>query len=69
MIRVYSANFTKEDYQAIGTILSGGLGKLASHSHCETVGACHNCKYIRVCKAVMKAIDYCEQQAEQMVES
>lgn len=34
MIRVYSANFTKEDYQA-----------------------------------VMKAIDYCEQQAEQMVES
>lgn len=66
MIRIYSANFTKEDYQAIGTILSVGLGKLAPH--CESVGACHNCEYIRVCKAVTKAIDYCGQQAEQMVE-
>lgn len=68
MIRVYSANFTKEDYQYIGTILSAGLGKLAPYSHCESVGSCHNCKYLHVCKAVMKAIDYCEYQAEQMVE-
>lgn len=69
MIRVYSANFTKEDYQSIATILSAGLGKLAPYPHCETVGTCLNCKYIRVCKAVMKAIDYCDQQSEQMVES
>ena len=69
MIRVYSANFTKEDYQTIATILSAGLDKLAPDSHCESVGVCHNCEYIRVCKAVTKAIDYCEQQAEQMVES
>lgn len=68
MIRVYSANFTQEDYQALGAILRGGLDKLAPHSYCESVGACHNCKYIRVCKAVIKASDYCDYQAEQMVE-
>lgn len=69
MIRVYSANFTKEDYQSIASILIAGLSKLAPLSHCESLGVCHNCKYIRVCKAVMKAIDYCDHQSKQMVES
>lgn len=68
MIRVYSANFTKEDYEKLSEIFLHGLRTLAPLSYCQKQRACHTCEHYRVCSAVMKAADYCDNQAEQMVE-
>ena len=68
MIRVYSANFTKEDYEKLSEIFLCGLRVLAPLSHCEKQRSCHTCEHTRVCTAIMKAVDYCDNQAEQMVE-
>lgn len=69
MIRVYSANFTKEDYEKLSEIFLHGLRTLAPLSHCEEQRSCYNCEHIRVCRAIMNAVDYCDKQAVQMVES
>jgi len=68
MIRVYSANFTKEDYEKLSEIFMHGLRTLAPLTQCEKHRACLTCEHYRVCSAIMKAADYCDKQAEQMVE-
>ncbi len=69
MIRVYSANFIKSDYKIIGKILETGLSSVCSNDHCIENGFCDDCHYKRVCRAVCNAIEYCDMQSEQMVES
>ena len=68
MIRVYSANFTKEDYEKLSEIFYCGLRTLAPLSQCQKRRPCHTCEHYRVCAAVMKVADYCYNKAEQMVE-
>lgn len=68
MIRVYSANFTKEDYEKLSEILYFGLRTLAPLSYCRTQRSCHDCEHCRVCTAIMKAMDYCDDKVELMVE-
>lgn len=63
MIRVYSANFTKTEMQAIAHVLRSG---------CEqSFGSrpCYECSNIKVCLALNKAAEYCERKASKMVES
>ena len=69
MIRVYSANFTKEDYKKLAEIFNHGLSKVAPIEGCEIMNGCERCENCRVCTAILNAIDYCDRQAEQMVES
>ena len=69
MIHVYSANFTKEDYEKLSEIFLHGLRTLAPISNCEKQRSCHTCEHHRVCIAIMNAVDYCDKQADQMVES
>lgn len=68
MIRVYSANFTKEDYKNLATVFFNGLRSIAPGSRCKLAYSCSNCEYHRICSALMHAIDYCDKQCDQMVE-
>lgn len=68
MIRVYSCNFTKEDYEKISEIFYHGLRVLAPLSHCSMQSTCHECEHYRVCTAIMKASDYCDKKAQEMAE-
>lgn len=56
MIRVYSANFTKQDFEDIATILSIGLAHVAPLENCKLL-ACSKCEKRRVCRAVTHAIE------------
>lgn len=67
MIRVYSANFTPEDYAKIACILEQGLNAVCPGSNCVNVNTCIDCENCRVCKAVLPAIHYCAEHGK-MVE-
>lgn len=59
MIRVYSANFTKQDFEDISTILSIGLAHVCPLENCKQ-HSCSNCEKRRVCRAVIRAIENLE---------
>lgn len=69
MIRVYSANFTKEDYVTLSRIFTTGLKQIVTSNHCLTYRQCFDCSYKRVCLAVTNAVDFCDKKSAEMVES
>ena len=62
MIRVYSANFTKDEMRIIAHVLRSGCQ--------QNFGSrpCYECDNIKVCLALNKAADYCDRKANKMVE-
>lgn len=68
MIRVYSANFSKKDYENLSRIFARGLRTVVPISHCQKQLTCHDCEYFHVCVDVLNAIDYCDEKATEMVE-
>lgn len=68
MIRVYSPNFTKSDYEKLAKVFANGFASIAPVSNCSLVFSCSNCEHHRICEALVKAIDYCNYKAAEMVE-
>ena len=68
MIRVYSANFTKSDYEKLAKVFANGLASIAPVSHCQLAFSCSNCEHHRICAALRQAIDYCNEKSAKMVE-
>lgn len=60
MIRVYSGNYTAQDYRNIADILQTGI-----HMVCPNFGitakniACADCDCHKACLACAKAVEYC----------
>lgn len=70
MIRVYSANYTAQDYRNIADILRVGMRMV-----CPNFGItankdipCSDCDCFKGCLACGKASDYCQKKAAEMVE-
>lgn len=62
MIRVYSANFTRDEMLLISHVLRNGC------QYPFGSGPCYKCENVKVCLALNKAADYCERKAYKMVE-
>ena len=61
MIRIYSANLTKADYEKLSRVLTTGLNIECRHS-CD----CLDCKENKVCNMIWSAITYCDKKVESM---
>lgn len=71
MIRVYSGNYTADDYKNIADILRIGM-RMACPNFGITVYkniSCADCDCFKACLACGKASDYCNKKAAEMVES
>ena len=71
MIRVYSANYTAQDYKNIADIMRVGMRMV-----CPNFGDysfqkinCIECDSSKACNSCAKAIAYCDKKAAEMVES
>ncbi len=62
MIRVYSANFTKDEMRFIAHALRNGC------NYSFGSRPCYECSNVKVCMALNKAADYCDKKASEMVE-
>jgi len=62
MIRVYSANFTKDEMRLIAQVFRSGC------QYDFGTRPCYECDNIKVCLALNKAADYCERKVAKMVE-
>ena len=69
MICVYSGGYTPQDFRNIADILRTG-----SHMVCPNFGitakniSCTECDCFKACLACIKAADYCDKKASEMVE-
>ena len=64
MIRVYSSNFTREEYLCMAEMFRAGVKHFCD---CGYV-FCDNCDFNHVCTSFLKASIHCEQKAAEMVE-
>lgn len=70
MIRVYSADYTADDFKNIADILWAGV-KYACPNYGITATKrimCIDCDNLKACRSCMSAIKYCEKKAGEMVE-
>lgn len=70
MIRVYSADYTSQDFRNIADIMRAGMRIV-----CPNFGItafknvpCIECDSLKACTACAKAAEYCEKKAAEMVE-
>lgn len=64
MIRVYSSNFSKEEYIRMAEMFRAGVKAFCD---CGYV-TCKECEYDHVCTSFLKAAIHCDLKADQMVE-
>lgn len=64
MIRVYSSNFSKEEYIRMAEMFRAGI---QAYCNCGFV-FCNECDYKHVCKCFKQAAIHCEEKAAEMVE-
>lgn len=64
MIRVYSANYTKEDYLLMAEMFRAGVKHFCDCGYIS----CANRSFDHVCTSFLKAAIHCEKKAAEMVE-
>lgn len=68
MIRIYSSNFTAQDYQRIADILYNGFYAVWPKHECIKRDCSKNCPNYKVCKAVLQAHDFCLKKVKELNE-
>lgn len=68
MIRIYSSNFTSQDYKTIADMLYSGFYAVWPKQECIKHDCSKNCPNYRVCKAILKAHDFCLKKADELNE-
>jgi len=65
MIRVYSSNFTREEYLRMAEMFRAGVKAFCDCGYTS----CSDCDCRHVCTSFLKASIHCERKAAEMVES
>lgn len=65
MIRVYSSNFTREEYLLMAEMFRAGVTHFCDGEYHD----CENCNIKHVCTSFLRASIHCVQKAAEMVES
>ena len=62
MIRVFSADYEKNDYRILMFALSSGLNEMKKSASCS--GYCDSCHCSRVCRSLQSAVNYVEKKSK-----
>lgn len=62
MIRVFSADYEKNDYRLLMFALSAGLNEMKKSASCS--GYCDSCYCGRVCRSLQSAVNYVDKKSK-----